>query len=69
MAKNIIFYFTGTGNSLKVAKDVANRVGDCEIIAMTAYKDNNLLSGMDRIGFIFPFMAGFLSLLKNSFQT
>ena len=28
MSKNIIFYFSGTGNSLKVAKDVAAAIED-----------------------------------------
>jgi len=27
MPKNIIFYFSGTGNSLKAAKDIAAAVG------------------------------------------
>jgi len=33
MNKNIIFVFTGTGNSLKVAKDIAAALGDCDIIS------------------------------------
>jgi flavodoxin len=31
-AKNIIFYFTGTGNSLKAAKDIASVLGDTELV-------------------------------------
>ena len=35
MNKNIILLFTGTGNSLKVAKDIAAAfVGDCDITSM-----------------------------------
>ena len=34
MKKNIIYVFTGTGNSLKVAKDIAVALSDCEIISM-----------------------------------
>jgi flavodoxin len=30
--KNLIFYFSGTGNSLKVAKSVAGEIGDCGIV-------------------------------------
>ena len=32
---NIVFYFSGTGNSLKVAKSLAKELDDCEIISMT----------------------------------
>jgi len=31
MDKDIIFCFTGTGNSLKVSKDIAASLGDCTI--------------------------------------
>jgi ferredoxin len=65
MSKNIIFYFTGTGNSLKVAKDVASKLEDCEIVSMPAYKDNNLLGSMDRIGFIFPVYGGLPNFVKK----
>jgi ferredoxin/flavodoxin len=56
MSKNIIFYFSGTGNSLKVAKDVAAAIEDCELISMgKSYK----LSGIyERIGFVYPMYVG-----------
>jgi ferredoxin len=54
MPKNIIFYFTGTGNSLKVAKDAANAINDCKIVSMAAYKEGDYLNDMERIGFVFP---------------
>jgi flavodoxin len=31
---NIIFYFSGTGNCLKVAKAIADELGNCEIVSM-----------------------------------
>jgi ferredoxin len=65
MSKNIIFYFTGTGNSLKVAKDVANVINDCKIVAMAAYKEYDL-SDMERIGFVFP-VYGSLPNFVNKF--
>lgn len=55
MAKNIIFYFSGTGNSLKVAKDIASIVGDTEIVSMK--EKYNLNTDYERIGFIFPCYA------------
>jgi len=54
MSKNLIFYFTGTGNSLKVAKGVAECLDDCKVIAMTAFKDKALPNDAERVGFVFP---------------
>lgn len=53
MKKNIIFVFSGTGNSLKVSKDIASDLGNCEIISMG--RDHfSLEEGYETIGFIFP---------------
>ncbi len=52
--KNIVFYFTGTGNSLKIARDIANELGDCEIKLITNFEEKVLASGYERIGFVFP---------------
>ena len=60
MERNLIFCFSGTGNSLKAAKDIAETLRDgnnmTEIVLMkNAYK----LSGQyNRIGFVFPSYAG-----------
>lgn len=55
MAKNIIFYFSGTGNCLKVAHDIASALGDTELVFM---KDFYELDGFyERIGFVFPSYA------------
>lgn len=32
--KNRIFFFTGSGDSLKVAKEIANTLPGCEIVAI-----------------------------------
>ena len=56
MEENLIFCFSGTGNSLKAAKDVAKSLGDTKIILM---KEIYKLSGKyNRIGFIYPSYAG-----------
>lgn len=53
--KNIIFYFTGTGNSLLVARDISNNIGDTRIESITqAIKERNIDLSYDRIGFVFP---------------
>jgi len=49
---NIVFYFSGTGNSLKVAKNLAKELDDCEIISMA--KPYNLTKKYERIGFVYP---------------
>jgi ferredoxin/flavodoxin len=56
MAKNIIFYFTGTGNSLKAAKDIASVLGDTELVFMKG--NYELIGTYERIGFVFPCYAG-----------
>ena len=55
MARNLLFCFTGTGNSLKAAKDIANVLGDTEIVLMKgAYRFSGTY---ERIGFVFPSYA------------
>lgn len=56
MSKNIIFYFSGTGNSLKVAKDIAAAIEDCELISMG--KSHKLSGPYERIGFVYPVYGG-----------
>jgi ferredoxin len=62
MSRNVIFYFTGTGNSLKVAKDVANVIENCKVVSMpSAYKasnEYNLFDDVERIGFVYPVYGG-----------
>jgi ferredoxin/flavodoxin len=56
MSKNIIFYFSGTGNSLKVAKDIAAAIEDCELISMGKF--HRLSGTYERIGFVYPVYVG-----------
>ena len=56
MERNLIFCFSGTGNSLKTAKDVASFLGNTEIVLMKA--PHKLSRNYNRIGFIFPSYAG-----------
>ena len=53
--KNAIFYFTGTGNSLKVAKDIAAAVENSTVISMAANMDKVPSLRPERaVGFVFP---------------
>lgn len=56
--KNRIYFFTGTGNSLKAAQSIAKALPDCELVAI--HKDTYLEvpGGLERIGFIFPNYSG-----------
>lgn len=59
MAKNIIYYYTGTGNSLSVSKIIANTLTDTVIIPMKNKVYEPIDSGVERIGFIYPnYMSG-----------
>jgi ferredoxin len=52
---NTIFYFTGTGNSLKVAKDIALGVENSSLISMATAMDSvSNLAPQGAVGFVFP---------------
>ena len=56
MERNLIFCFSGTGNSLHAARRIAAELGGAEIVMMC---DEFTPSGRyDRIGFVFPCYAG-----------
>lgn len=57
---NSIFYFSGTGNSLQVAKDLSNHLIDMAIEPITAMmQEENITIEADIIGFVFPvYMLG-----------
>jgi ferredoxin/flavodoxin len=52
--ENIVFYFSGTGNSLKVAKTLANELENCEIVSMAKAGKYSLSKQYDTIGFVYP---------------
>ncbi len=54
MKKNIIFIFSGTGNSLWAAKKIAEELDNCEIISMGCHTDYTLTDEYDIIGFVYP---------------
>ena len=61
MMENAIFYFTGTGNSLKIAKDIGNNISNCNVISIAKnYSNVNDLNPTGIVGFVFPvFYCGF----------
>ena len=52
--KNVIYYFSGTGNSLKVAKEIAAGLPDCEVISVSSSNPKMPDQETERIGFVYP---------------
>lgn len=50
----IIFYYTGTGNSLWVARSLAEQLGDAQVISMVKWNDNRQEIKPSVIGLVFP---------------
>ncbi len=56
--KNRIYFFTGTGNSLNVAKRLSESLDNCELVPITAKTNTKITGKFERIGFVFPCYAG-----------
>jgi len=53
--KTIIYYFTGTGNSLAIARSLAEKLPGAELRSLaTAYREEKLDLEADVVGFVFP---------------
>lgn len=54
--KTVIYYFTGTGNSLAVAKKICGGLSDCELVpvASIAGMQGEIIPPADRVGIICP---------------
>ncbi len=53
--KNEIFYFTGTGNSYVIGKDLAEGLGDCQLTRIQkGMAQNGIEKDAERIGIVFP---------------
>lgn len=69
-----IYYFSGTGNSLKVARDIAAELKDAELISIAKAMGSEPNLDYEKIGIVFPvymwglplIVADFLRKLKNS---
>ena len=54
--KNKIFYFTGTGNSLMVARAIGKALGNTKVMSVTKIQEE--LETFDIVGFVFPVYWG-----------
>lgn len=59
MGKNLIFYFSGTGNCLKVAKTISENIENTEIIPMGSDNIYEFNENYESVGFVYPvYFAG-----------
>ena len=52
--KRVIYYFTGTGNSMRAARVIAGKLTDTAIISMRCDPKTVPASDCEVIGFVFP---------------
>lgn len=54
--KTIIYYFTGTGNSLAAARKIAAGLGDCGLVPIASLEDTpgKIVPQADRVGIVCP---------------
>lgn len=65
--KTTIYYFTGTGNSLKCTRDLAAKLGGAEIVPIIDAVKEDLLPGSDRLGIVFPVYVWGLPMIVDLF--
>ena len=67
--RTVIYYFTGTGNSLAAAKKVAASLGDTEIVPIAAFRDatGEISPDAERVGIVCPVYFSGLPAMAASF--
>lgn len=66
--KNRIYYFTGTGNTLKIAKEIATAFGDTELVRITDdLKVESVPASFERVGIMAPVYKGGLPCMVMDF--
>ena len=57
--KTTIYYFSATGNSLTTAKKLAEKLGDCSLVAAASVLNKTkAVDDADAVGFVFPVYYG-----------
>lgn len=64
---NALFYFSGTGNSLKVAKELSYKIQNCKVLPISKFINKKIKTIYSRIGIIFPVYAYGPPLIVNKF--
>lgn len=65
--KTHIFCFSGTGNSLNVARLIAEELGDSEVISIAEAISKEVDASFDRLGIVFPVYGWGLPLIVRDF--
>ncbi|WP_067049158.1 EFR1 family ferrodoxin [Methanofollis ethanolicus] len=67
--KTVIYYFTGTGNSLAAARKIAADLGDCELIPIASLQntDGNVVPETGRLGIVCPVYDGGVPVMVAEF--
>lgn len=64
--KTVIYYYTGTGNSLWTARAATAQIGDAMLVPMAKADNDNESAGADAVGLVFPVhMWGIPSLARR----
>lgn len=58
MSENVIYCFSGTGNCLDMAKNIARELGDTDVVSMRSFPAVTDASAYRRVGFVFPCYGG-----------
>lgn len=54
MSSTVIYYFSGAGNSLRIARDLAARLGVSSLIRVSEAMDSDQFPAGERVGVVFP---------------
>ncbi len=65
--KTVIYYFSGTGNSLSMARELGAELGGAELVHMAAALRGGVAVDADRIGLVFPVYMWGLPLMAARF--
>ncbi len=66
--KTVIYYFTGTGNSLAAARKIAGALGDCEVIGIASFANTagTVVPDAGRVGIVCPvYFAGLPAMVAS----
>ena len=58
MSKNLIYCYSGSGNCLDIARNIAKKLGDTDIVMMRTAPAITDAREAERVGFVFPCYAG-----------
>jgi Pyruvate/2-oxoacid:ferredoxin oxidoreductase delta subunit len=66
--ENVIYYFTGSGNSLKIAKDLSLKLGNTRVVRITKKLiDSGKITVSGTTGFVFPVYVSGLPIIIEAF--